>query len=149
MNLDEIILALDLCSHPEGGYYRRTHNVPSAHGTRGLMSSIYYLLPGGIFNSWHKMDADEMWIWNAGSPLELASRETPQSPTETLLLGPDIPAGQKPQQLIPANYWQGARSTGNWTLVTCIVSPEFLFIKHDMAEGDWDTGPLNIPAEIL
>ncbi|GHF24348.1 cupin [Kordiimonas sediminis] len=144
MEMDEVIRTLNLAPHPEGGYYRRTHLVESPDQDRGLMSSIYYLLPSGLRNAWHLIDVHELWVWCGGAPMEIAIRKAPALPNESVIIGPDLDAGQEPQFMIPADYWQIARSVGDWSLVTCVVSPEFKFSGHILADGDWDTGPLDI-----
>ena len=53
-------------------------------------------------------------------------------------LGPDLAAGQRPQAIVPANAWQAAESTGDWTLVGCTVAPGFEFAKFELAPAGWD-----------
>ncbi len=51
----------------------------------------------------------------------------------SVLLGPDLAAGQRPQAVVPANAWQTARSLGAWTLVGCTVAPGFDFSAFELA----------------
>ena len=70
MRTDEIIEALGLVPHPEGGHYRETWregSKPRGHGT-----AIYFLLREGERSHWHRVDAAEIWHFYAGAPLELA-----------------------------------------------------------------------------
>lgn len=127
----DIIEQLQLAPHPEGGFYRRTFCNAEGPGDRGKMSTIYYLLEQQGFALWHRFDADEMWFWHAGSPMTLEIGKN-QTAEQTHLLGPDITAGQSPQLLIPANHWQRAKSNGAWSLVSCAVSPGFLFENLDL-----------------
>lgn len=139
MQKDDIIKALKLEPHPEGGYYRRTYkNELAADGEtiaeRGYATAIYYLCEGEKFSRWHRTDGDELWFWHAGAPLTLEIREDDGS-ISTLKLGPNLLAGEQPQQLAPAHKWQHAKSDGDWTLVSCSVSPGFLFETFEMEEN--------------
>jgi predicted cupin superfamily sugar epimerase len=53
------------------------------------------------------------------------------------VLGTDLAAGQRPQAVVPAGWWQAATSLGAWTLVGCTVSPGFDFAAFEMAPAGW------------
>ena len=53
---------------------------------------------------------------------------------------PDLAAGEVPQAIVPAQAWQAAEGTGDWTLVGCTVAPGFDFAKFELAEPDWFPG---------
>ena len=53
-------------------------------------------------------------------------------------LGPDLAAGERPQAIVPAQAWQAAESTGDWTLVGCTVAPGFDFATFELAPKDWE-----------
>lgn len=135
MTADQIIAALNLTPHPEGGYYRETWR--SSGEPRAHASGIYFLLKAGERSHWHKVDADELWIYNAGAPLTLSIAETEAGPACDHTLSPDLSTGQ-PQVLIPTDQWQAAETTGDWTLVTCIVSPGFDFAGFTLAAPGFD-----------
>jgi hypothetical protein len=40
--------------------------------------------------------------------------------------------------VVPAHHWQAARSTGDWTLVSCVVSPGFRFEGFTLAAPGFD-----------
>jgi uncharacterized protein len=40
--------------------------------------------------------------------------------------------------VVPAHNWQAARSTGDWTLVSCTVSPGFRFDGFELAAPGFD-----------
>jgi predicted cupin superfamily sugar epimerase len=42
-----------------------------------------------------------------------------------------------PQAIVPAQVWQAAESTGDWTLVGCTVAPGFDFATFELADPDW------------
>ena len=132
----EIIAALGMSPHPEGGWYVETfRDAPS--GGRGHSSAIYYLLELGQRSHWHRViDAAEIWHFHDGAPLELKlSPDGVISTVETL--GIDLAKGQRPQIIVPANQWQSAQSTGAWTLVGCTVAPGFEFSSFEMAAPSW------------
>lgn len=135
----DIIKELNLSPHPEGGYYRRLHQTPDETGGRGLMTAIYYLLEGGDFARWHKVDADELWFWHAGAPLTLEiCPGGPDSDIQEHILGTDLTKDEQPQVCVTAHQWQRAKSLGDFTLVSCAVSPGFLFDTYELAEEGFD-----------
>jgi len=140
MTAEEVIAALDLLPHPEGGCYRETYRHAGASGAQGAGTAIYYLLRAGEHSAWHRVtDADEIWHWYAGAPLELSIAED-GGPARTGTLGPAITGGERPQRIVPANAWQSARSLGDWTLVGCTVTPAFDFASFEMAPAGWEPG---------
>jgi uncharacterized protein len=135
----EIIRLLDLQPHPEGGRYRETWRAAEGPGSRAAGTAIYYLLQAGEVSRWHRIDADEMWHWYAGSPLVLT--QSPDGRTsEARRLGPDLLSGERPQILVPAGTWQTAESLGAWTLVGCTVAPGFVFDGFELAPPGWQPG---------
>ena len=139
MTADEIIAKLNLQPHPEGGYYRQTWIASNAdsHNGRATGTCIYFLLKAGESSHWHHVDATEIWLYHAGAPLTLSIAETEAGPARDHLLSPDIATGA-PQVLVPTHHWQSAETTGDWTLVSCIVSPGFTFEGFTLAEPGFD-----------
>ncbi|SMP23676.1 cupin domain-containing protein [Shimia sagamensis] len=138
MTADQIIAHLNLTPPPEGGHYRQTWIAESVDGARPAGTSIYFLLKAGETSHWHRVDAAEIWHYYAGAPLILSLAETDQGPATDHVLGPDLAAGQFPQHIVPKDHWQAARSTGDWTLVGCTVSPAFHFEGFELAAPDFD-----------
>jgi predicted cupin superfamily sugar epimerase len=133
---DAIVAALGLLPHPEGGQYAETWRDAAADGARGSGTAIYYLLRAGEISAWHRVDATEIWHFYAGAPLALAiSRDGADE--QTVMLGPNVASGERPQAVVPAHAWQSARSTGAWTLVGCTVSPAFQFSGFELAPSGW------------
>jgi uncharacterized protein len=137
MTPDQIIHHLDLAPHPEGGYYRQTWVDMDADG-RPSGTCIYFLLKEGEQSHWHHVDATEIWLYHAGAPLVLSMSKTDEGPATDLMLGPDLAAGQSPQIIVPKDYWQAARTTGAYTLVSCTVSPGFQFEGFTLAAPGFD-----------
>lgn len=136
MTGDDIIRTLQLEPHPEGGWFRQTW--VADNGPRPTGTCIYFLLKDGERSHWHRVDADEIWLFHAGAPLELRVAATEAGPSETLRLGPDLARGARPQHIIPTGHWQAASTTGDWTLVSCTVSPGFQFEGFELAPPDFD-----------
>jgi len=136
MTADDIIKTLNLAPHPEGGFYRQTwiaENDGRAQGT-----CIYFLLKDGAASHWHRVDAVEIWHYHAGAPLILSVSGTDTGPKTDITLGPDIMAGQRPHGIVPKDAWQAARTTGDWTLVSCTVTPGFSFDGFILAAPGFD-----------
>jgi predicted cupin superfamily sugar epimerase len=115
----EIIARLELRPHPEGGHYRETFRdqTTDANG-RARSTLIYFLLARGERSHWHRIDAVESWHYYAGSPLTLRIAHDGCSQHE-VRLGTDLLNGERPQAIVPADAWQTAETTGEWTLVGC------------------------------
>jgi predicted cupin superfamily sugar epimerase len=132
----EIIAALGMVPHPEGGHFVETWRDAPVGGGRGTGTAIYYLLQAGERSHWHRVDAAEIWHWYAGAPLQLLI-STDGAAVEERTLGNDLATGARPQILVPAGVWQSAASSGAWTLVGCTVSPAFEFAGFEMAPPGW------------
>jgi uncharacterized protein len=130
-----LIDALGLAPHPEGGWYRETWRAQAADGERGHATAILFLLESGGRSHWHRVDADELWLWHAGSPLTLLIEE-PQGVVEQRL-GGNVLAGERPQLLVPAGAWQAAEARDGWALVSCVVAPAFEFAGFELAAPGW------------
>jgi len=136
MTAQAIIRELELQRHPEGGWYRQTFR-DTQGSQRGHSTAIYYLLEAGERSHWHRVtDAVEVWHHYAGAPMKLHISENGTDST-TINLGPDVLAGERPQGLVPAGWWQSAETMGEFTLVGCTVSPGFEFSSFEMAATDW------------
>ncbi|MCG3267561.1 cupin domain-containing protein [Yoonia sp. I 8.24] len=136
MTADAIIKKLNLQPHPEGGYYRQTW-IAENNG-RPTGTCIYFLLKDGESSHWHRVDATEIWLYHAGAPIMLSLSATDQGPAVDHILGPDVLGDQAPQIIVPENHWQAAATTGDWTLVSCTVSPGFDFAGFHLAEPGFD-----------
>jgi uncharacterized protein len=136
---ESLIEALGLAPHPEGGWYRRTWEMPADPGERPAASAIYYLLLEGEVSAPHRIDATELWHFYAGDPLEL-HREWPDGSTGISILGPDVLAGQQPQAVVEAGVWQSARLLGAFALVGATVTPAFRFEGFELRHRSDDPG---------
>ena len=135
MTAQDIIDRLKLEPHPEGGFYRRTWRAENEG--RAVGTCIYFLLKDGGHSHWHKVDATEIWLYHAGAPLVLSLSASDDGPATDHLLSPDLTVGE-PQLIVPEGHWQAARTTGEYTLVSCTVSPGFEFEGFTLAAPDFD-----------
>ncbi len=138
MTADDVIALLGLQPHPEGGYYTETFRDPATDAQgRSRSTAIYFLLRRDETSHWHKVDAVETWHWHAGAPLQLRIAEQAGAAVQTITLGNDLAAGQRPQGIVPTGWWQAAETLGAWTLVGCTVAPGFDFAGFELAPKDW------------
>jgi uncharacterized protein len=139
MDADGLIGTLGLQPHPEGGWYAETWRAPVDDGYRVASTGIYFLLQKGERSHWHRVDADELWLFHDGDPLRL-STSVGDGRVEHRVLGRNIEAGQLPQLVVPTRQWQAAEPLGAWTLVSCVVAPGFQFDGFELAPPDWAPG---------
>ena len=125
--------SLGLEPHPEGGWYRRTWageaEVALGDGrTRPAATLILFLLPVGEASAWHRVDSDEIWIWNGLGDVALQLGGEAETPVdgEIVRLG-DVRDGGLAQSLVPGGVWQRTLPGTTEALVSCIVSPGFSF----------------------
>jgi len=143
----KVVRKLGLKPHPEGGWYRETFRDERTDGNgRACSTSIYYMLEAGETSEWHRVtNAAEVWHWYAGAPLVLTISENGHD-ASAHRIGPNIEAGEEPQFVVPAGWWQTATSLGEYTLVGCTVAPAFDFAALEMAPGDWRPKPRPVSA---
>lgn len=139
--VEDLVGRLDLKPHPEGGYYQRTYESDELSGegadgesSRRMGSAILYLLPASEVSRLHRLDADELWCYHWGSPLTLHRLNDEGYRTDRL--GPSLENGEHPQITIPAGEWFGATVEAGYTLVSCVVVPEFDFEHYELANAD-------------
>jgi predicted cupin superfamily sugar epimerase len=137
VNAAEVVAALGMRAHPEGGWYAETWRASAVDGARPAGSAILYLLADGERSHWHRVDADEIWQYSAGDPLELRVWAEADPAVTVHRLGGDVTGGSVVQVVVPAGAWQAAQPLGAWTLVGCIVTPAFEFEGFELAPPDW------------
>jgi predicted cupin superfamily sugar epimerase len=125
-DLEQMIQALNLAPHPEGGFFHETHRTAES-------TAIYFLLPAGEFSAFHLLkNSDEMWHHYAGDPVELHTI-SPDGAHRVEMLGPGIERGERPQGLVPRGSLQAAVVRGTrWALCGCTVTPAFTFSDFAM-----------------
>jgi predicted cupin superfamily sugar epimerase len=125
-----LIDKLGLKPHPEGGSYREIYRssecVQTARGSRCAITAIYYLLERNQVSRWHVVEADEIWQFYEGSPLELLAYDPEARELVRCVLG-NMRDAQERVAVIRKGIWQAARSLGDFSLVGCNVGPGFDF----------------------
>jgi uncharacterized protein len=129
--VDSLISILQLQPHPEGGRYveiYRSKDLVARDGRdRSAGTAIHFLLERGEQSRWHVVDADEIWVYNEGDPLELITLDPETHELTRTVLAPPETQGARPMAVVPRGIWQAARPLGDYTLVACTVSPGFEF----------------------
>jgi predicted cupin superfamily sugar epimerase len=137
----DLIASLGLIAHPEGGYYREVYRSSASvkpsdrRELRPALTTIYFLLTQGQFSRWHRVQSDEVWHFYEGVPLDLWLTSPEIGRVEHHRLGPPD-AVQQPVLVVPAGWWQAARSSGAYTLTGCTVGPGFDFDDFALAADD-------------
>lgn len=133
----------------EGGYFRQTWRStrqltdpdPGSKGqprTRPAGTAIYFLVTTDQFSALHRLAEDEIWFHHFGDPLEMLMLH-PDGRGETVTIGPDLTADQRPQHCCPAQVWQGTRIVPGqarlgYALGSCAMAPGFDW--NDFELGD-------------
>ncbi len=99
-------------------------------------NAIYALITPEDFSALHRLNEDEAWTYIAGDAAEILMLH-PDGSHQVVELGTDVASGQMPHCLIPGGSWQGALTTGRWTLVSCVLVPPFT--EFELATSDLDT----------
>lgn len=132
----------NLQPHPEGGYfaevYRSTDLVKAQHGrysdeARSAGTSIYYLLEGGDFSAFHKLNSDEIWHFYDGCDVDIRVIDQ-HGKLSIYRLGNG--RGGHFQVVIPAGQWFAAKpiDLSSFSFVGCTVHPGFDFNDFILAE---------------
>lgn len=142
LTAEQVKQALGLQPHPcEGGWFVRTYEsaTMAEGGARRTGTAIYYLLEPDTFSEMHRLASDEIFHFYAGDAVEQLQL-FPDGTGKRVLIGNDLGAGERPQVVVPAGVWQGARMVSGlaggcgWALLGCTVSPGFEFEDYE-AEG--------------
>lgn len=145
MTARELIDALGLQPHPEGGYYVETWRADDGADGRAAATAIYFLLEVDDRSHWHRVDAEEIWLHHAGAPVRLSIAD--DASTVDHVLGSDVAAGERPQVRVPAGAWQSAVPIDGWALVSCVVVPGFEFGGFELAPPGWSPSPAHDRSE--
>ena len=129
---------LGMTAHPEGGWFAETWRAAAGDGARPPGSAILYLLAEGERSHWHRLDANEVWQFAAGQPMELRTWTDGEAAVSVHRLSGDLAAGSTVQAVVPAGAWQTARPLGAWSLVGCVVTPAFEYAGWELAPPGWE-----------
>lgn len=119
LHADDIIAILDLEALPhEGGMWVQSYR--DRHS-----SAIYFLIREGDFSAMHRLTGSEIWHFYAGAPAQMLML-FPSGDVREPILGNDLATDQRPQVVVPPGVWQGASSTGAWSLLGTTMAPPYL-----------------------
>lgn len=122
----ELIDALGLRPHPEGGHYhevfRSPQRVQTPRGERSALTTIDFLLARGEHSAWHRVESDEAWHLLEGGPLRLYVIPGDCSRIKSVELDRTLR-----RHVVPAGAWQAAEAIGDFALVGATVGPGFEF----------------------
>jgi len=131
----ELIAALRLKPHPEGGHYaeafRSPHRVRTARGERSALTTIDFLLARGQFSAWHRVHSDEVWHLLEGGPLLLHVIAADFTRIDTIVLDT-----ARRHHVVPAGAWQAAETGGDFVHVGATVAPGFEFADFSFGRDD-------------
>lgn len=141
--IQALIRELGLVPLPEeGGLFAETYRsggvipggaMPGRQATpRRCATAIYYLITPTRFSALHRVASTEIFHFYLGDPVTMLQL-LPGGTGQTLTLGPDILAGQRPQVIAPRGVWQGTRLApgGRFALLGCTVAPGFEYEDYE------------------
>ena len=147
LSLSELVDALALEGHVEGGYFRQTfkaegQTIDQGYGPRSTLTSIYYLLttasPIGHF---HMNRSDIVHYFHGGDPITYYLL-LPDGRLETHVMGSDIAQGEMLQLIVPGGVWKASSVSldgdAGYGLIGEAVAPGFEYQDMQLAER----GPL-------
>jgi uncharacterized protein len=101
-------------------------------------NAIYGLITPSDFSALHMLEQDELWVHHDGDPVQMVMLH-PDGRIERPVLGRGN--GMVHHVLVPAGTWQGARTTGDWTIVVCALAPPFTNFQLASSGDDFSTWP--------
>jgi predicted cupin superfamily sugar epimerase len=134
----ELIRTLALEAHREGGYFGEIFRSPfevepaDDREERSALTTIYFLLLPESPSCWHRLRSDEVWHFFEGSPVEHLTMDPDSFEVTPRILGPLGEADSEPARVVPARYWQAARTTGSYSLVGCTIGPGFEYEDFEL-----------------
>lgn len=140
LTAQQVIDALSLRPHPEGGFFSETFRARSlpqplpGRGERSASTAIYFLLQQSDFSALHVVTSDEVWHHYLGDPLELHCF-TEAGSHRAVTLGAALELGHRPQHVVASGELQAARvqpGPHGFALCGCTVAPGFDFADFRM-----------------
>lgn len=136
---------LEMFPHPEGGYFRETYrseeiirneHLPERFSSeRNFSTAIFYLLKDNQTSKLHRLKADEIFHYYDGSGMIIYIIDENGNLIKNKL-GTDFDKGERPQVLIKAGCWFGAKVSepNSYCLAGCTVAPGFHFDDFEMGD---------------
>ncbi|WJG11222.1 cupin domain-containing protein [Aliiglaciecola sp. LCG003] len=144
LRLEQLVQALDLEGHIEGGYFRqtyrskRTEKIHTCVGERVTATSIYYLLTSDShIGHFHKNLSDIVHYFHLGDPITYYLIY-PDGHLETKVLGSDVLAGQQLQLVVEGGVWKASAVSSDgaygYGLIGEAVAPGFEYTDMQLGE---------------
>ncbi|KAA0893014.1 cupin domain-containing protein [Pusillimonas sp. ANT_WB101] len=142
-DVQKLIDRFGLEPHPEGGHYSETYRSRTRiQGSNGraadACTAIYYLLHAGAWSAWHRIEADEIWHFYSGVPVNIHVLDNQQG-LITHKLGDSLQTADTSYQVvIPGRSWFAAELSHpeGYALVGCTVAPGFEFSLFELANTE-------------
>ena len=137
---------LNLTKHPEGGYFKEVYrsteliskaSLPNRYSdARCFGTSIYFLLGGSEFSTFHRLASDEIWHFHTGTTAKVYEIDTRSGELITHHIGSNVTEGDRFQVVIKAGNWFAAEviDKSSFILVGCTVAPGFDFADFEMTD---------------
>ena len=122
---DKLIKELKMIEHPEGGYFVESFR-------NKYTSLIYYLLKEGQTSHWHRLTKDEILHFYSGAELSLFTSQDAINVQSTTLNN-----NKKFHAIVKSGTWFSMKSTGDYSLIGCTVSPPFDYKDFELAPKKW------------
>ncbi|MBV9892298.1 MAG: cupin domain-containing protein [Rhizobacter sp.] len=143
----ELVRALQLAPHPEGGHYREVfRSIASVHPgdgrpARSAITTIDFVLARGEWSAWHRVASDEAWHLLEGGPLRLWVFAPASDRVERVTLGAFDGTGTMPRHVVAAGSWQAAEPLADFAYVGATVGPgfdfaDFAFLRDDAGASE-------------
>lgn len=142
LHADDIIRILDLEALPhEGGMWVQSYR--DCHS-----SAIYFLIRAGDFSAMHRLTGSEIWHFYAGASAQMLML-FPDGNVREPILGNDLANGQRPQIVVPPGVWQGASSTGAWSLLGTTMAPPYRDDGFELGDTDALGSEFPVASELI
>ena len=135
MTAEELCRRFAMEPHPEHGAFSERHYEHLGKG-RPASGSIYYYVAPDERTDFHRIDCDEYWCYNGGSPLELWVI-APDGGVSVRRLG--IEDGCEPFVYLPKGAIFASRhgeAVTEGTFLTCITVPRFQYEGFELFEKE-------------
>lgn len=130
MRADELIERYNMEKHLENGIFIEKHYESDKPGRADSGSIFYYVNPGEI-TEFHRIDCDEYWVYNAGSPLEVWSIK--DGKLKKMVCG--VCEGAEPFLFLQRGEIFASRlskDADDGAFITCITVPRFTYDGFEM-----------------
>ena len=125
---DEIIKNLKMSKHPEGGHFIESYRNKN-------LSLIYYLLKKSEKSHWHRLTKNEILHFYLGDALYIYKSVDGINVNKSII-GKD----HNFHCIISAGTWFSMKSSGQYSLIGCTVSPAFDYNDFELAPKNWVPG---------